>query len=50
MAMLNALLEKVAYFISNHEAAFPDFNDEQKEVILDNYCSMLQPLLYVVGS
>jgi hypothetical protein len=42
------LLEQIAGFITNHETAFPGSDAEQKEVILDNYCSMIQPLLVSV--
>jgi hypothetical protein len=47
--MLELLLKEISHIMENPAAALPTLNDEQREVLINNYCGSVQVFLYVVG-
>ena len=48
--LLPGFLTTVSGYIENTTGVFQNHDTDQREIILNNYCSIAQPLLYAVGS
>ena len=48
--LLPGFLTTVSGYIENAAGVFQNHDADQREIILNNYCSIAQPLLYAVGS
>ena len=44
------IFDKTSQFIDRSKEIFPSADTEQRELILDQYCSTMQPLLYHMGN